>query len=138
MHLGITQNQDVVDHVDLPPWAAGNPYLFTTQLRQMLESEQTSAGLNEWIDLIFGFKQRGDEAKDNFNVYYYLTYEEYSNCLQDESDEVYRKSCEAQVVHFGQIPPQLFDKPHPQRVTRPTKPFEFVIKERVTLMNQLK
>jgi len=43
-----------------------------------------------------------------------LTYEDYSNCLDEKDDEVYRKSCEAQIVHFGQIPPQLLEKEHPK------------------------
>lgn len=29
-----------------------------------------------------------------------------------EEDEVYQKSKEAQIMHFGQIPPLLFEKPH--------------------------
>lgn len=97
-----------MDSVELPPWAAGNPYFLTTQLRQMLESDETGKTIGQWIDLIFGCKQRGDEAKNNYNVYYYLTYEDYSNCIAENEDEIYRKSCEAQVVHFGQIPPQIF------------------------------
>jgi len=34
-----------------------------------------SAHLHEWIDLIFGFKQRGPEAVEALNVFYYCTYE---------------------------------------------------------------
>lgn len=74
----------------------------------MLESEQVSCEISGWIDFIFGFRQKGQEAIDNFNVYYYLTYEDYSSCLDNDHDEVYRKSCEAQIIHFGQIPPQVF------------------------------
>jgi hypothetical protein len=108
LHLGQTQSGEIVDHVELPPWAASNPYFFIAQMRQMLESEECSAAVGQWLDLLFGVKQRGPAAKDNFNVYYYLTYEDYSNCLSDTTDDVYRKSCEAQIVHFGQIPPQIF------------------------------
>ena len=33
-----------------------------------------SQHLGEWIDLIFGFKQRGEEAQKAANVFFYLTY----------------------------------------------------------------
>jgi hypothetical protein len=39
------------------------------------ESDHVSRTLNLWIDLIFGFKQRGPEALAANNVFYYLTYE---------------------------------------------------------------
>ena len=42
---------------------------------QALESEFVSSQLHQWIDLIFGYKQRGPEAVSATNVYYYLTYE---------------------------------------------------------------
>lgn len=34
-----------------------------------------SSHLHEWIDLIFGYKQRGEEAVNALNVFYYCTYE---------------------------------------------------------------
>jgi hypothetical protein len=30
--------------------------------------------IQNWIDLIFGYKQKGKIAKDNLNLFYYLTY----------------------------------------------------------------
>ena len=43
--------------------------------RNALESEYVSAHLHEWVDLIFGFKQKGKPAVDAMNVFYYCCYE---------------------------------------------------------------
>lgn len=43
--------------------------------RQALESDHVSAHLHEWIDLIFGYKQKGPEAEKALNVFYYCCYE---------------------------------------------------------------
>lgn len=34
-----------------------------------------STHLHEWIDLIFGYKQRGPAAEEALNIFYYCTYE---------------------------------------------------------------
>jgi hypothetical protein len=63
-----------VNDVRLPPWAR-NAYDFVRINRLALESEHVSQNLHHWIDLIFGFKQKGEEAIKAHNVFYYLTYE---------------------------------------------------------------
>ena len=42
--------------------------------RAALESDYVSAHLHQWIDLIFGHKQRGKPAQEALNVFFYLTY----------------------------------------------------------------
>jgi len=73
-----------------------------------------SEHLHEWIDLIFGYKQRGQEAIDAHNVFFYLTYAGVVD-IDSIEDEVQRSSIESQIINFGQTPLQLFTKPHPRR-----------------------
>nr|KAJ3422781.1 hypothetical protein HK105_006400 [Polyrhizophydium stewartii] len=91
--FGVKQTGEVINDVFLPPWAKGDANLFIQTNREALESEYVSAHLHEWIDLIFGFKQQGEEAAKAVNVFHYLSYE-------------------------GAVAPrQLFRKPHPRRGT---------------------
>ncbi|KAM0849147.1 hypothetical protein ACQ4PT_053922 [Festuca glaucescens] len=60
--------------VQLPPWAE-NPVDFIHKHRKALESDHVSAHLHEWINLIFGYRQRGKEAMMANNVFPYATYE---------------------------------------------------------------
>ncbi len=81
--------------------------------RQALESEHVSQRLHQWIDLVFGCKQRGAEARAADNVFYPLTYQGVVDIAGVE-DAVQRAAMEAQVAEFGQTPKQLFFAPHPQ------------------------
>lgn len=74
--------------------------------------------LHNWIDLIWGYKQRGKQAADNYNLFFHLTYEG-SVDLENMSDPVMRRAMKEQIANFGQIPIQLFDNAHPQR--KPSK-----------------
>lgn len=42
-----------------------------------------STHLHEWIDLIFGYKQRGPAAEEALNVFYYCTYEGRQRATQE-------------------------------------------------------
>lgn len=44
-------------------------------MRKALESDYVSRNLHHWIDLIFGYKQRGPEAIKANNLFFHLTYE---------------------------------------------------------------
>lgn len=69
LDLGTKHNSEKVWDIKLPPWAA-NPDDFLAKMREALESEYVSENLHHWIDLIFGYKQRGDHAfqADNCEV----------------------------------------------------------------------
>jgi hypothetical protein len=72
--LGRTQAGVKIDSVALPPWAS-SPEEFVRLHRLALESDYVSAHLHEWIDLIWGFKQRGKDAAAAHNLFFHLTYE---------------------------------------------------------------
>ena len=72
INLGVRQDGVQLDDVVLPRWAADAPD-FVRQHRMALESEHVSAHLHEWVDLVFGYKQRGAEAEQALNVFFYLT-----------------------------------------------------------------
>ncbi|XP_053456436.1 neurobeachin-like protein 2 isoform X1 [Nycticebus coucang] len=114
--LGCLQlTNEKVGNVVLPPWAS-SPEDFIQQHRQALESEYVSAHLHEWIDLIFGYKQRGPAAEEALNVFYYCTYEGAVD-LDHVTDERERKALEGIISNFGQTPCQLLKEPHPTRLS---------------------
>jgi len=124
LNLGVRQSDGVpVDDVILPPWVPDNdPKKFIEILRDALESEYVSSKLHQWIDLIFGFKQRGEEADKANNIFHRLTYEGAVD-IKSITDPDERAVIEAQIREFGQTPKQIFTTPHPQRYTEAAKAF---------------
>ncbi|KAH1155653.1 hypothetical protein GLYMA_18G223300v4 [Glycine max] len=108
--FGTTQMGGKLDTVKLPAWAE-NPVDFIHKHRKALESEYVSAHLHEWIDLIFGYKQRGKEAVTANNVFFYTTYEGTVD-LDKISDPVQQRAIQDQIAYFGQTPSQLLTVPH--------------------------
>ena len=116
--LGVTQEGVALGDVALPPWAR-SPRDFVKKCRKALESEHVSNNLHLWIDLIFGHKQRGEEAVKNHNLFYYLTYEGAVD-LEAVTDPGKRAAYESQINEFGQCPKQLFRSAHPRRDASPS------------------
>ncbi|XP_040899509.1 neurobeachin-like protein 2 isoform X6 [Toxotes jaculatrix] len=112
-HLQISQ--DPVTDVLLPCWATSRED-FIRKHRKALECEHVSSHLHEWIDLIFGYKQRGEEAVNALNVFYYCTYEGAVD-LDAIANENERKALEGIISNFGQTPCQLLKEPHPPRMS---------------------
>ena len=86
----MTQQKNRVHHVELPKWSS-NAYEFIIKHRQELESDYVSENIGNWIDLVFGYKQRGKIAEENLNLFFYLTYEGAID-LKDIADEQTRIS----------------------------------------------
>ncbi|CAG2101375.1 unnamed protein product [Medioppia subpectinata] len=109
----ILNSNHILDDVELPVWAE-SPEHFIRLHRMALESDLVSCQLHQWIDLIFGYKQRGPEAVRAVNVFYYLTYEGNTD-LSSVNDFALKEAIESQIRHFGQTPSQLSSEPHPPR-----------------------
>lgn len=115
INFGKRFNGSAVNHVILPPWANESPEIFIRTLRMALESDYVSKNLHHWIDLIFGYKQRGEEAIKANNLFFHLCYEG-SVDLDNINDLAKRHALEVQISEFGQIPKQLFKKPHVSKI----------------------
>ncbi|XP_062222527.1 BEACH domain-containing protein C2-like isoform X2 [Phragmites australis] len=99
--------------VVLPPWAQ-SPVDFIHKHRKALESDHVSAHLHEWIDLIFGYKQRGKEAEVANNVFPHFAYEGMVD-IDKITDPVQRRATQNQISYFGQTPSQFLTVPHIRR-----------------------
>ncbi|XP_056022508.1 lysosomal-trafficking regulator-like isoform X3 [Ostrea edulis] len=117
--FGKRQNGEVVHDVNLPPWCNGDARLFVMILRQALESAYVSKNLHHWIDLVFGFKQQGEEAVKAINVFHPSTY--FGMDIDSVKDPLRRHALKTMVKTYGQTPRQLFKSTHPQRSFQPQK-----------------
>ncbi|VDK20307.1 unnamed protein product [Taenia asiatica] len=122
-----------VNDVELPPWAP-TPEEFIRIHRGALESDYVSANLHKWIDLIFGYKQRGKAAENALNVYYYLTYEGAVD-LDDVTDPIERASIEGIIKNFGQTPCQLLKIPHIARISYPEWVYKMLVRRQLPILN---
>ena len=73
---------------------------------QALECDYVSTHLHEWIDLIFGYKQTGEEALKAHNVFHHLFYEGAVDIDKIE-DPVKRNATISFIHNFGQMPKQV-------------------------------
>uniref|UniRef100_A0A093UU26 Beige protein like 1 n=1 Tax=Talaromyces marneffei PM1 TaxID=1077442 RepID=A0A093UU26_TALMA len=113
--FGLRQNvTKAIDSVELPPWAKGDPKIFIAKHREALESPYVTEHLHEWIDLVFGFKQKGEAAIESANVFHHLSYQGAKD-LDNIEDPVERLATIGIIHNFGQTPHQVFQRPHPRR-----------------------
>lgn len=94
-------------NVALPAWAHGSADEFIRVHRAALESDYVTEHLNEWIDLVFGYKQRGKAAVAAGNVFNVCAYE------GDVDYTKLRTDTRLRVSAYGQVPDQLFTSAHP-------------------------
>ena len=112
-NFGLTSDGTNIDNVSLPPWASYSPRLFGRIMKKSLESQYVSMHINEWIDLIFGFRQKGSDAEKCFNVLRYAC--SAFNPKKDCEDENELEQKINELCELGINPIQLFNKPHHRR-----------------------
>ncbi|KAL3093184.1 hypothetical protein niasHT_022634 [Heterodera trifolii] len=113
LELGVRQSGDQVDHVQVPPWCPrGDHRLFCLIHRHALESRHVTTNLHHWIDLIFGFKQNGENAVRAMNVFHPATYRGRDFVESNKDDPLIVCAIQTMIRTYGQMPLQLFDSPH--------------------------
>ena len=108
LNMGKLENGDLVNDIFTP--CENDPFEFVILMRSILESEKISLNIKNWIDLIFGYKNRGKEAENSYNIFTEASYEDKIN-LNNYLD----KSFILRLAEFGLTPEQIYIKEFPQR-----------------------
>jgi hypothetical protein len=104
--------EDAVPPVALPPWSK-SPAHFVYKMRQALESSIVSSAINEWIDLVWGFRRTGKAAEERCNAFSPSTFEFHPE--DHMNDPVLLRALTDQIDTCGIAPRQLFTEPHEPR-----------------------
>ncbi|KAJ8014052.1 hypothetical protein DPEC_G00036250 [Dallia pectoralis] len=116
--LGCLQDGTTLGDVVLPPWAKEDPQEFIRVHREALECDYVSSHLHLWIDLIFGYRQQGPAAVESLNTFHPYFYAKRRKGISRQdtlTDPLIKSTIQGYVNNFGQVPKQLFSKPHPPR-----------------------
>ena len=100
-----------VEEVILPTWCKNNPYDFIEKNRILFESNNLN--INPWIDLIFGYLQRGPEAQNIGNLYLPYAYDGVMNLRVKPEDIINDRGENEFKMRFfemGVHPTKVFDK----------------------------
>jgi len=103
----------IVNDVVLPPWAKTHRE-FVYIMRTALESQYVSQNLHQWIDLVWGFRRRGESALEKFNVFQNTVFEFDPKEVID--DRVLFKALRGQIQNCGQAAQGLFKQAHAKRM----------------------
>ena len=103
LNMGTLENGEVVSDITTP--CHNNPYEFVLTMKSILESNEISNSIQNWIDLIFGSKAKGKEAENAKNLFTEASYQENIDIKKVENKESYLR-----MVEFGLIPTQIMNK----------------------------
>ena len=118
-----TQDLDTID--------SSNSYLsnfvnLILQTKKVINNKIIGLYLNEWIDIIFGYKQLPEENKrlNSYNIFAKLTYEQNAKLEEKLSKKLKKENLTEKqiknklnfkinhILNFGVCPVQLFSEPH--------------------------
>ena len=105
----------LVQDIALPPWTNNSGYNFINKHREFLESPEISEKINEWINIIFGSKQKGKEAKKIYNLFMKESYEDYEE--EYKKTDLDNKIYLCKLVEFGVTPNQVFKSDTNKRIS---------------------
>ena len=111
LNFGTLEDGTIVNDVLTP--CQNNPYDFVITMKTVLESEKVSKTIQNWIDLIFGYKARGKEAEIARNLFTEASYQENVNIQKVENKESMLRQ-----VEFGLIPTQILNKECGKRIKK--------------------
>ena len=109
-----------INDVALPPWTNQSPYIFIKALREIFEgglelnrSKEKYLNINPWIDLIFGYYQRGIKAQNKGNIFLPYSYDGViAHRIKEEDILKSRSDYEFMIRYFeiGVTPTKVFEK----------------------------
>ena len=108
--IELGEREDGIKVNDVISPCNNDPYKFIETMKNVLENNNVSYNLNNWIDLIFGIKSRGKEAELAKNLFQEASYQENIDLNKVNDRNVYLR-----MVEFGLIPNQLMTKDCPKR-----------------------
>ena len=111
--LGEIKNKETdtfykVNDIKMPKWANEDGYIFINMHRMLLESPEVNEKINEWFNIIFGVKQRGNNAKKINNLFLKYTYDEEFEEEYNKEKDVNTRIYYCRMVEFGITPHQIF------------------------------
>ena len=107
----LSENNDKKERimdVKMPKWCISEKkelgYNFIKKYREILESPKISENINLWFDIIFGSKQKGEEARKIHNLFLKESYENFEEEFEKSDDKMY----ECRLIEFGVTPNKIF------------------------------
>ena len=70
IHLGTREDGEKIDEVITP--CNNNKYKFSELMKNILENNKINTNINNWIDLIFGYKSRAQDAESTKKYFFWI------------------------------------------------------------------